>query len=294
MTSEFPSSPAAPEAGSRPSGAPAGAGRNPGDAADVALSFRAVGPACDESWSGPADAASGQYEFHAQSWFEGPDNGVGGLVAAARSGSWDPLVDPLPVVESAVAHSDGTCAPAPQAAVVQVTAARTGGRAGEGWARGVLAATAPMDLESWFRPVDGCAATTQPVDLSALFRAEDEERYTDHPSGPLPQAGVWPPTSEVPDSPAELTIPSICEAFDATLAGALGLAELGFRGGVWYSITDHSSRPVTVAEAMRTHPQLAGQITQLVCWWMRQHPMSDRSLDLATELAIAVSASARS
>lgn len=303
MTREFLSSPAAPDDRPRCFGATPGAARNPGDAADVALSFRAVGPAHGESPSGPADSPARQaeshqrYEFHAQSWFEGPDNGVGGLVAAARNGDWDPLVDPLPNLESAAASSYGSCAPAapvPQAAVVQVTAARTGGRADEGWARGVLAATAAMDLDSWFRPVEASAAQTQPVDLSALFLAEDEERYTDHPSGPLPQTGQWPPRGEVPDSPEELTLPQICEAFDATLHGALGLVELGFRGGVWYSVTDSSSRPVTVAGAMKAHPQLAGQISQLVCWWIRQHPMSDRALDLATELAMAVSEMARS
>jgi hypothetical protein len=130
---------------------------------------------------------------------------------------------------------------------------------------------------------------TQPVDLAELILAQDQEPYADHPSGPLPQAGEWPPSGGVPDSPAALTVPQISDAYDVTLAGPLGMVELGFRAGFWFSVTDRSERQVTVAEAMRRHPELSSQITQLVCWWMRQHPMSDRAMDLATELSMAVS-----
>lgn len=310
-----------------PPAAPEDRARCLGDAADVALSFRGCGPAyADPRRGSGVDAESDGYEFHLQSWFDdhelgvGPDN-VEAVVEAARSGTWDPLVDPLPDVESDIGRvaplreqrSSAGCVPAAEpidselrgacAAVVQVTAGRGGRRrpeANAGWARAALTQTQPVDLDTWFRPdtapsgrlagsPDPSAVLTQPVDLRALFCAEDE-----HPSGPLPQAGTWPPQGEVPDSPARLTGPQISEAYDVTLAGALGLVELGFRGGLWYSITDSHARPVTVAQAMRAHPQLSGQITQLVCWWMRQHPMSDRALDLATELALAVSEVAHS
>jgi hypothetical protein len=50
---------------------------------------------------------------------------------------------------------------------------------------------------------------------------------------------------------------------------------------------------VSAAEALRTHPQLSGQITQLVCWFLRRDPMSERALDLAAELAIGVADLAR-
>src|SRR4051794_31694786 len=73
-----------------------GTGRYAGDAAGLPLTFRAKGPA----YAAPsAEAlADDPYEFHAQSWFDGP--GVGGLVEAARNGDWDPLVDPMPNTSS--------------------------------------------------------------------------------------------------------------------------------------------------------------------------------------------------
>lgn len=356
MTSDRDDLPAAPEDRARPRAIAQGAG-----AADLALTFRGCGPAYVDPRPGAGAAAeSAGYEFHLHSWFDGQGLGVGpgevgALVEAARSGAWDPLVDPLPAVplpgvdgptsladvtvgwvsdfepvdsEPVDSELRGACSAVVQVTGKQTTAAQVaGGRGGRrrrpeanaGWARTALTQTQPVDLDTWFRSAaasggrtgsptassgqlassptassgqlasspDSAAVLTQPVDLRALFCAEDE-----HPSGPLPQAGTWPPQGEVPDSPARLTGPQISEAYDVTLTGALGLVELGFRGGFWYSITDSYARPVTVAVAMRTHPQLCGQITQLVCWWMRQHPMSDRALDLATELAMAVSEAA--
>jgi hypothetical protein len=284
-----------------------------GDAADLGLTFRPAGPA----YRDPRAADADRYEFHAHSGFDGPGNGVDGLVQAARSGSWDPLVDPLPEFDAPVAlpSQTGSCAgpvaqsvpvaqpvaapetvlveqsaplEEPVLALVQVTASRRRpARADERWARAAYTATQPVDLDSWFRPADPAAVLTQPVDLHELFSAQDDEPYTDHPSGPLPQTGSWPPAGEVPDSPAFLA-QEISDAFDATLNGALGFVELGFRAGHWYSITDTASRPVSTTEAMRIHPQLASQITQIVCWYMRQHPMTDRALDLAAELSTAV------
>ncbi len=286
---------------SRHSDAATSGPRSAGDAADLALTFRASGPA----YASPVEnrVADDSYEFHAQSWFTGP--GVGGLVEAARSGSWDPLVDPLPSAEApAVAPvTDGHCVapiedpeealpPVVRAIGVRPAPRRHRKELTEGWARAALTATQPVDLDGWFRPADASGVLTQPVDLAELF-AQDDEAYADHPSGPLPQTGIWPPQGEIPDSPAKLAGMEISDAYDVTLTGALGLVELGFRGGFWYSITESSARLVTVTEAMRVNPELSSQITQLVCWWMRQHPMSDRALDLATELSMAVSELAR-
>ena len=280
-----------------------GAHRAAGDAADLALTFRATGPAyAAPRTDSPGDDATEQYEFHAQSWFTGPGGGVGNLVESALNGSWDPLVDPLPSSEPALGHAtdDAMCAveepvlPAAVAAITLRKSPRSHRRdMTEGWARAALTATQPVDLDGWFRPADPEAVHTQPVDLAELILAQDQEPYADHPSGPLPQAGPWPPTGEVPDSPAALSVPQISDAYDVTLAGPLGLVELGFRAGYWYSVTDRSERQVSVAEAMRRNPELSSQITQLVCWWMRQHPMSDRAMDLATELSIAVSGMSR-
>lgn len=283
----------------RRSVASTGAPRPAGDAADLALTFRAIGPAYAAARTDASDDAADRYEFHAQSWFDGPGGGVAHLVEAARSGGWDPLVDPMPDTEPArhpVPH-DAACAPEEPvlSPVLEAIALHTPPSRhrremnSEGWARAALTATQPVDLEGWFRPADPAVVHTQPVDLAELILAQDQEPYAEHPSGPLPQAGEWPPSGEVPDSPAELAVPQISDAYDVTLTGALGLVDLGFRGGFWYAITDRAARQVSVAEAMRRNPELSSQITQLVCWWMRQHPMSDRAMDLATELAMAVS-----
>lgn len=124
---------------------------------------------------------------------------------------------------------------------------------------------------------------TQPVELG------------EHPSGPLPRAGVWPPTGGVPESPAALAAldAPVARRYDVTLMGPLGAPEFGFGGGQWYSLAGENAREVAVAEAISAHPDKAGQIVQLACWWLREQPQTARALDLATELAMAVSELAR-
>lgn len=130
------------------------------------------------------------------------------------------------------------------------------------------------------------AIETQPVELD----------LGEHPSGPLPRAGVWPPIGAVPESPAALDQLEQIETaprFDVTLMGPLGEPEFGFTGGQWYSLTGDSAREVTVGEAILAHPDKAGPIVQLACWYLREKPSTGRALDLATELAMAVSELAR-
>lgn len=127
------------------------------------------------------------------------------------------------------------------------------------------------------------AIETQPVELIDLG---------EHPSGPLPRAGVWPPIGAVPESPAELDKPA-GPVFDVTLMGPLGEPEFGFAHGQWYSLTGETAREVTVGEAILAHPDKAGPIVQLACWYLREKPSTARALDLATELAMSVSDLAR-
>jgi hypothetical protein len=144
------------------------------------------------------------------------------------------------------------------------------------------------------------AIETQPVDLADLADLGE------HPSGPLPRAGSWPPVGGVPESPAELERIERAERaveksepvesaprFDVTLMGPLGDPEFGFSGGQWYSLTGDSAREVTVGDAIVAHPDKAGPIVQLACWYLREKPSTGRALDLATELAMAVSDLAR-
>jgi hypothetical protein len=282
--------------------------------ADTTLTFRAVVPgALQYSELHPATATD--YQFHAGSWLAGPDgfeyqaDPLHEWELNAPEG-WDPLNDPWPVAASAAPVAE-----IPTCAVVQVIGSRIRGGAHAGAAAvpapaapvepadiEMVAAepepldhaclqTQPVDLTEWPEwtetPVSPAAVPTEAVDMANLFAPEP----WDHPSGPLPHMGDWPPAGAVPDSPEEMFSP--VSAFDVTLSGPLGNVDLGFRAGHWYSLCGEQERRVSVGEAMWVHPQLAGQITQLACWWMRQNPMSERSLDLATELSMAVSEIAR-
>jgi hypothetical protein len=127
------------------------------------------------------------------------------------------------------------------------------------------------------------ALETQPFELD----------LGEHPSGPLPRAGLWPPVGAVPESPAALETVETAPRFDVTLMGPLGEPEFGFAHGQWYSLTGETAREVTVGEAILAHPDKAGPIVQLACWYLREKPSTGRALDLATELAMAVSDLAR-
>jgi hypothetical protein len=255
------------------------------DPADPALlagpdltSARLAGGSAAPAFGYPAfnRAESGGFEFHSQSWQLGAagfeqigDADVIRRGLAQRppvpSADWDPLTDPWPTPAGRIAHRSELDT--------------------EAWDP-IADHTQPIEL--WGTLAGPLDDRTQPVDLSALFRPEPDRPEVDHPSGPLPQAGTWPPVGAVPDSPAGWLDAAGSADYDATLAGPLGSPELGFRGGRWYSLLAASARPVSTVDALRTHPQMAGQITQLVCWWIRRNPMSDRALDLASELAIGV------
>jgi hypothetical protein len=280
--------------------------------ADTALTFRAVVPGALQ-YSELHPATHTDYQFHAGSWLAGPNgfeyqsDPLTEYFDAPEG--WDPLTDPWP------ATPDTPVAEIPTTAVVQVVGSRSRGGAHIAPAQPagplewpasadiemVVAEpapvdhaclqTQPVDLTEWPEwretPVSPAAVPTEAVDMANLFAPEP----WDHPSGPLPHMGDWPPAGAVPDSPEEMFSP--VSAFDVTLSGPLGNVDLGFRAGHWYSLCGDLERRVSVGEAMWVHPQLAGQITQLACWWMRQNPMSERSLDLATELSMAVSEIAR-
>jgi hypothetical protein len=299
--------------------------------ADTAVTFRANGsprtvvPGALQ-YSELQPAARTDYAFHAGSWLAGP-NGFEyqsePIVDIDAPPGWDPLTDPWPVPAAAkperpttavvqvvgarhrmvepveLAYDDLlSAAPEPavtepaviEMAVIQSADIEMVAPQPEPVDHAALQ-TQPVDLTEWpdweEAPISPASVLTEPVDLAELFAPEP----WDHPSGPLPHMGEWPPTGEVPESPAEMFDP--VSVFDVTLTGPLGNVDLGFRDGHWYSICGEQERRVSVGEAMRVHPQLAGQITQLACWWMRQNPMSERSLDLATELSMAIAEQAR-
>ncbi|MGQ0625239.1 MAG: hypothetical protein ACT4PP_11410 [Sporichthyaceae bacterium] len=253
---------------------------------------REVGP---DSWL--ASAAAGVAAVRARS--TGPD-----VIAASGSTAssalpkpvavpeWDPLSDPWPGEEleptalEAVVREEvdplglayptwlGSTTGVPATAQDPVLAEQPAPEA----------ETAEMDALS--AEVEHALLQTQPYDL-----------WNEHPSGPLPQAGALPPDLIVPESPAELMTPPATAratlAYDLTLNGPLGGPEFGFAEGRWLSITETGTRPVSVSTVLHAHPEKAGQITQLACWWLRENSKRERAIDLATELSLAVSDLAR-
>jgi hypothetical protein len=110
-----------------------------------------------------------------------------------------------------------------------------------------------------------------------------------HPSGPI--YGVLEPLAPHDGSAGAPAYDgsAASAAYDVTLAGALGYSDLGFRDGHWFSLGGPTPRQLSTRDALQGHRYLAGPIVQVVCWWMREHPHEPRALDLATELALAVS-----
>jgi hypothetical protein len=224
--------------------------------------------------------------------------------AEALGRDWDPLVDPWPadgtvdgieaaLVEHAARERDLSVVPdlvdERQTALFEPAAAAPAAPDEERSPFEAVAYQPVVFSPAPFVPevpdAEDTAMMTQPFDLSLQ-----------HPSGPLPRTGVWPPPPVVPVTPAELTSPRVevdevqASMYDVSLTGPLGTIDLGFAGGHWYSLAgDDEARPITTGEAVRSHPELAGQIVQVVSWWMRENPKTDRALDLATELAMAVS-----
>lgn len=264
------------------------------DPADTRLHFADAGPAFGgagdaDEYRAPAPAApgyeplapAGQTDYHlpADSWFAAEPPPVRSAPAAAPARrEWDPLVDPWP--GSSNLDEPGWIERAARAAADPLGLAEPPRHQPVAFEP---APYAPVPRQPRDQHV---GTTTEPIDLTPL--------ELEHPSGPLPRAGAWPPVS-VPSSPAGLGDRSgrTAAGYDVTLSGSLGSPELGFRNGQWYSLCGESARPISVGDAMVPHSEQAGQITQLVCWWLREHPRDPRAVDLATELALAVSDLAR-
>lgn len=216
--------------------------------------------------------------------------------AQAHGREWDPLTDPWPMgnpgsVESTLLERAARERVAPYG----LMAYEPGGFSLPPVPK-FIENPAPTYSPVAFSPAPYAEETEDPLLMTQPYEMELE-----HPSGPLPRHGQWPPAGPVPDSPAALhrrpaftpPKPDAGAAYDVTLTGPLGTADLGFTGGHWYSLAGGEARPVSVGDAIWSHPELSGQIVQVTCWWMREHPKSERAIDLATELAMAVSDATR-
>jgi hypothetical protein len=78
--------------------------------------------------------------------------------------------------------------------------------------------------------------------------------------------------------------------YDVVLPDSLGHPLLAFKNGQWFRFSAGGSgaSPVTVRTAVLEHGDLAGSVVQIICWWMRENSRRERALDIATELALAV------
>jgi hypothetical protein len=81
--------------------------------------------------------------------------------------------------------------------------------------------------------------------------------------------------------------------YDVVYDDADGYPLLAFAEGQWYDVTSSTPRAVPVRYALRRDPAWSGAVVQTVCLWMRGHPHHERSLELATELALVVGELAR-
>lgn len=95
-----------------------------------------------------------------------------------------------------------------------------------------------------------------------------------------------------PDGPLALEPARPSDAdrpFDVVLPDALGHPSLGFREGIWFRVgPGHPPQRIGARTAILGHPDAAGPIVQIMCWWMREHPGHGQSVDLSTELALLV------
>jgi hypothetical protein len=142
-------------------------------------------------------------------------------------------------------------------------------------------------------------AETRHVETSFAGRPYAESRSVE------PQAGEAQPSwfrDAGPSVPAQSRVEEPLAAaplsvdpqdYDVVLPGPLGDLEIAFRDANWYSLSSHAPRPLRIRDVLASHPQHAGTIVQVVCWWMRENSGSERALDLATELALAVADFAR-
>lgn len=238
-----------------------------------------VGP---DSWL--ASAAAGVAALRSKS----ADLGAAVAPPAADPVGWDPLSDPWPGEELEPTHLEAVVREEvdPLGLAYPSWFDARSWRSGAAQESGDEVALAP---EAETTEVDVVGAAVE----HALLQTQPYDLWNEHPSGPLPQAGAMPANLTVPESPAELMSPSALAtatvAFDLTLTGPLGGPEFGFAEGRWLSITDTGARQVSVSTVLIAHPEKAGQVTQLVCWWLRENPNCARAIDLGTELSLAVS-----
>jgi hypothetical protein len=110
-------------------------------------------------------------------------------------------------------------------------------------------------------------------------------------NGSLAAAPSFPEAHEVPSYDSLLPEPRQADSqFDVVLPDSAGDPMLAFKNGQWFKLGAGgiTSSPITVRSAVLEYSDMAGSVVQILCWWMRENSRRERSLDIATELALAV------
>jgi hypothetical protein len=110
-------------------------------------------------------------------------------------------------------------------------------------------------------------------------------------NGSLAAASSYPEPHDIPSYDSLLPEPRQADSqFDVVLPDPAGSPMLAFKNGQWFKLGAGgiTSSPITVRSAVLEYSDMAGSVVQILCWWMRENSRRERSLDIATELALAV------
>ncbi len=115
--------------------------------------------------------------------------------------------------------------------------------------------------------------------------------YTDGALAAIATPTTFADSYEPPSYDSRLPEPRQPDSqFDVVLPDPAGEPALAFKNGQWFKlgVGGITSSPITVRSAVLDHSDLAGSVVQILCWWMRENSRRERALDIATELALAV------
>ena len=181
-------------------------------------------------------------------------------------------------------------APLPPAAPAVLPAARTG----------VPYAAAPSPAPAYVpapvSPPMGYAAAPSTAPSFGDYSPDLAPSHPGYPPAPytngsLAAAPSYPEHHDVPAYDSLLPEPRQPDSqFDVVLPDPAGNPMLAFKHGQWFKLGAGgiTSSPITVRSAVLEYSDMAGSVVQILCWWMRENSRRERSLDIATELALAV------
>ena len=194
-----------------------------------------------------------------------------------------------PAARPNVPYSGSAAAPSPAPAYVPAPASPPSGYA-------AAPSPAPAYVPAPASPPSGYAAapSTAPAfgDYSSgLGAGHHEQAPATYTNGSLAAAPSYPEPHDIPSYDSLLPEPRQADSqFDVVLPDPAGSPMLAFKNGQWFKLGAGgiTSSPITVRSAVLEYSDMAGSVVQILCWWMRENSRRERSLDIATELALAV------